>query len=377
MTMKPLKISVPEYELQDLNNRLRNARLPSAMSGLSWEDGTEADYLEDLTQYWAKGYQWRKRESLLNSYPHYSTQINGLEIHFIYQKGTGLRPVPLLLMHGWPSSFVQFLDILPLLTAPESTGQVSFDVVIPSIPGYPLSEKPKIPGMNFLEIAKLCNQLMTEILGYQNYAARGSDQGAMVQQQIGLKYPERLIGLHRSGINPFFLQETQNLSEEEKDYLKRVSVWKEHETLYARMQSQRPETLVPALSDSPSAMAAWFIEKFQRWGDAKGDIDAHFSRDKLLDNLSLHWFFNSAASATRIYHQCALSPGLQGRVEVPTGIIMPLSDRITLPAPRAWAERQYQLASWKLLDKGGHFPEWEHPQMMACEIRSFFYELLK
>jgi pimeloyl-ACP methyl ester carboxylesterase len=210
-----------------------------------------------------------------------------------------------------------------------------------------------------------------DVLGYKKFAARGSDQGAMVQQQIGLKYPEHLIGVHRTGITPFITPLPTDMTEAEADYQKQVAAWAPLETAYARLQSARPETFTPALADSPVGLASWIIEKFQRWGDCNGDVDAHFGRDELLDNISLHWFTGSGAASIRIYRE-VLRWDMKGIVSVPTSIVMPLRDAVTVPAPREWAARFYNVQQWTVMERGGHFSEWELPNEMADHIRDFF-----
>ena len=374
MKVEPMLIHIPDEDIKDLRKRLENTRWSPPIPGSNWEDGTDADYLRDLITYWVTKYAWRKREAELNKLDHNIAEIDNRKIHFIRANGKGSKNIPLLLLHGWPSSFIQMLKIIPLLTESRNDGTPGFDVIVASMPGYPFSQFPTQPGMSFAKIAELMTKLMTE-LGYQKFAARGSDQGALVQQQIGLKYPERLIGIHRSGITPFAFPLPDNLSPAEVEYQKRVESWAKKETAYASLQALRPETLTPALSDSPVALASWFIEKFQRWGGCGVNIDEHFGRDNLLDNLSLHWFTKSAAASTRLYRESARDPGLKGRVEVPTAIMMPLHDGVTVPAPREWAERTYNVQRWTILNKGGHFPEWEAPEETANDIRQFFAEL--
>lgn len=225
--------------------------------------------------------------------------------------------------------------------------------------------------MNFARIADLATRLMTDGLGFERFAARGSDQGALVQQQIGLKYPERLIGLHRSTIMPFVSPIPTDLSPAEIAYQHQVAQWAPDATAYARLQS-RPETLTPALADSPIGLASWFIDKFQRWGDGGTQIDQHFGRDALLDNISLHWFTGAGAACTRLYRELFSNSGMTGRVTVPTAIMMPLRDGVTVPAPREWAERFCNVQRWTVMEHGGHFPEWEVPEVMAEDIRQFF-----
>lgn len=374
--IRPMRIHIPDEDIEDLRRRLLNTRWPEPIAASNWADGTDGDYLRDLVSYWLSHYHWREREALLNRFDHFQTDIDGSRIHFIHAAGQGLNPIPLLLMQGWPSSFVQMLRIIPLLTADRKDGSPCFDVIAVSMPGYPFTQFPREHGMSLARIADIVKKLMVDMLGYRQFAARGSDQGAMVQQQMGLKYPEHLIGLHRTGIAPFINPLPTDLSEAEKAYQQKVAAWAPEETLYARIQGLRPETLTPALADSPVGLAAWYMEKFQRWGDCSGNVDAHFDRDLLLDNISLHWFTGSGAASIRLYREIMRSFGTTGRVNLPTAILMPLRDAVTIPAPREWAERFYDVQHWREMPKGGHFPEWEIPEEMADDIRQFFGSLL-
>jgi pimeloyl-ACP methyl ester carboxylesterase len=376
-TIKPLQIHIPDADIEDLHQRLKNTRWPPPIKGSDWQDGTDATYLHDLISYWLEKYNWREREARLNTFNHYTAEIDDTQIHFIHEKARGRNSIPLLLLQGWPSSFVQMLDIIPLLTEERKDGTPCFDVVVASLPGYPFTQFPTEHGMGFTRIADIFTKLMVEQLGYDRFAAKGSDQGALVQQQIGLKHPEKLIGIHRTGITPFASPMPDDLTEAEKAYQKQVAAWAQKEIVYAQLQSLRPETLTPALADSPVALASWFIEKFQRWGDCEKDgVDSHFGRDNLLDNISLHWFTGSGAASIRLYHEVSRNLGLKGYVKVPTGIIMPLHDAVTVPAPREWAERWYNVQHWTVMERVGHFSEWELPREVANDIRSFFGGLI-
>ncbi len=373
----PFTIHIRDSVIDDLKYRLNHTRWAPAMESSHWSDGTDNEYLKNLVHYWATDYNWREREKKLNSFNHFTATIEGTTIHFIHAKGNGIDSVPLLMMHGWPSSFVQMLDIIPLLTEDRQDGTPSFDVIVASLPGYPFSQVPAEHGMSFSRIADLMTKLMTDELGCEKFAMRGSDQGALVQQQIGLRYPQHVIGIHRTGITPFIRPLPENLSEAETIYQQKVAAWALQETAYATLQSLRPETLTPALADSPVGLASWIMEKFQRWGDCTSDMDTYFGRDKLLDNISLHWFTGSGAASIRLYHEALLDPGVTGRVALPTGMMMPLRDGITVPAPREWAERFYNIQHWTVMEKGGHFSEWEIPGETANDIRNFFATIIK
>lgn len=369
-----MKIEVSAEDLIDLHARLYRARLPTPVHDYGWGEGVDHGYLSNVIRYWREQYDWRAREKVLNQLDHSIASIDGYDIHFIRARGAGSHPIPLLLLHGWPSSFVQMLQIIPLLTEERSDGTPCFDVIAASLPGYPFTKFPDHSGMSFARIGDLMTDLMVQKLGFSRFAGRGSDQGGLVLQQIGLKSPERLIAFHRSGITPFAHPLPEDLSPAEITYQKNVGNWAQRETAYAQLQAQRPETLTPALTDSPVALASWFLEKFQRWGDCQDGIDAQFGRTALLDNLSLHWFTRSAAAATRLYRESYRDPGLVGRVSVPTAIMMPLRDGVTVPAPREWCERTYNVQRWTVMQRGGHFPEWEVPDIVAEDIRAFFAE---
>jgi pimeloyl-ACP methyl ester carboxylesterase len=375
VAVRSTRICVPDHELADLRRRLAETRWPTPMADYGWDEGTDAAYLRDFIAFWGGPYNWRDREAELNRFDHQLAEIDGAAIHFIYAEAKSAHAVPLLLLHGWPSSFVQMTEFIPLLTQPRADGAPAFHVVAASLPGYPLTRLPEQPGMSFARIAELMTRLMVEELGFTRFVGRGSDQGALVLQQIGLTHPEHLIGLHRSGITPFASSPIAELSEEEQAYQKRVATWALEETAYAQLQALRPETLTPALCDSPVALASWFLEKFQRWGDCRVGPDAQFGRERLADNLSLHWFTRSAAAATRLYLEGRRDPGMLGRVSVPTAILMPLHDGVTVPAPRAWCERSYNVVRYNVLTDGGHFPEWEVPHAVADDLRAFAHDL--
>lgn len=370
-----MQISVPDADLEALRIRLSSVRWPVHVREYGWEDGTDGQYLREVVSYWRDQYDWRSREALMNELDHFTVEIDGEVLHYIHCSGRGKRRIPLMMLYGWPSSFVQMLDIIPLLTQAGMPDDLSFDVVVAALPGYPFTRLPTRPGMSFARMAELMVRLMVSELGYEQFAVRGTDQGGLVLQQIGLHHPKRLIGLHRSGITPFANPMPDNLTPEEEAYQKQVQAWAARETDYVRLQASRPETLVPALTDSPVGLASWFLEKFQRWGDCRNGIDETFGRDRLIDNLSLHWFTRSAASVTRLYREAARNPSPGGRVEVPTAIMMPLHDGVTVPAPQSWCNRSYNVQWWTVMEKGGHFPEWEVPELVARDIRSFFNSL--
>lgn len=373
MDVKPFEIKVPQETLDDLRARLARTRFPDSVSGAGWDYGIDLDTLKQLVTYWHTEFDWRKQEQRLNQFPQFRVEIEGTGIHFIHIRGKGSHPIPLLMLHGWPSSFVQMLDIIPLLTDPQAYGgsaDDSFDVIVPSLPGYGFSDRPAERGMSAARIGDLLHQLMTEGLGYSRYAIRSSDLGAGAARQIALTHPEAIIGAHTSATNPYIGQVPDNLSPAEQTMVQAAQKWMGEEMAYAMEHSSKPQTLAVGLNDSPAGLAAWVIEKFWRWSDCHGDLETRFSKDELLTNLTIYWVTETIASSVRLYYESARDYGAWGRIEVPTAVIMPVNDMF--PTPREWVERSSRVTRWTEADRGGHFLEWEEPELVANDLREFF-----
>jgi microsomal epoxide hydrolase len=374
---EPYRIHVPDEVLKDLKARLRNTRWPDQIEGTGWEYGTDTQYLKTLVSYWANDYDWRAQEKKLNAFHNYRANIDGLRIHFIHEKGKGPNAIPVLMLHGWPSTFVQFQKIIPLLTDPAAHGAPnapSFDVVVASLPGYGFSDIPTGRGFAIQAIAERLTKLMTETLGYKRFALRGSDIGQSVIQQLALAHPDLVIGAHVTGL----LRGTPTQgggppSKAEQKFNREMAEWDATELAYARMHGQKPQTLAVGLNDSPAGLASWIVEKFHKWGDTKGNVESRFSKDELLTNLTIYWATGTAPSSVRLYYEFAREKRLQGRVQVPTALLIATHDMV--PPPREVAERMYNVARWTQTDVGGHFLEWEEPQLVAEDMRAFFGSL--
>lgn len=367
MTAAPFKIAVPDAVLEDLEARLRLTRWPGAVQGAGWEYGIDTATLRPLVDYWAEDFDWRAIERDLNALPQFTANVDGESIHFVRALGEGDRRIPVLILHGWPSSFLQMTDLIPLLT--EEKDGISFDVIIPSLPGFGFSSQPQSRGMSVVRIARLMTTLMTDVLGYERFAGRGSDLGAGVLQQMALQTPERLIGLHLSGTNPYLGYVPEDLSPEEAEFVQRAQGWMQSEMAYAMLHSSKPDTIAVGLNDSPAGLAAWILEKFHAWTDAE-DFVARYGRDRLLANLTLYWATGTIGSSIRLYYETVRDPGQWGRVEVPTAMLMTPHDMF--PTPRAWAERSYNVQRWTEIDTGGHFLEWEEPALVAGDLFAWF-----
>jgi pimeloyl-ACP methyl ester carboxylesterase len=375
--VEPYKIAIPDETLRDLKTRLRATRWPDQLAGSGWDYGTDTAYLKELTAYWANGFDWRAQEKQLNRFHHYRAEIDGLRIHFIHERGKGPNPIPVLMLHGWPSSFVQFAKIIPLLTDPAShgaPGAPSFDVVVASLPGYGFSDIPTERGFGVSEMSKRMAKLMTDVLGYQRYALRGSDVGGSITQQIALAHPDRVIGAHISGLlRGVPLQSDKPPSEAEKKFQRDLEAWSATELAYANLHGTKPQTLAVALNDSPAGLAAWIVEKFRRWGDTQGNVESRFSKDELLTNLTIYWATQTITPSVRLYYEFRREQRLTGKVPVPTAALIALHDMV--PPPREVGERIYNVARWTETDRGGHFLEWEEPQLVAEDMRAFFATL--
>jgi pimeloyl-ACP methyl ester carboxylesterase len=376
----PFTVEVPQAALDDLRTRLAHTRWPDEISGAGWNYGTNLAYLKDLVDYWRAGFDWRAQEAAINAFHHFRANIDGLGIHFIHERGHGPRPMPIIITHGWPSSFFQMLKLVPLLADPARFGgdpADAFDVVVPSVPGYGFSDRPSEPGMISTRIADLWARLMTEGLGYARFAAQGGDIGTGITTRLGLGYPDRLIGIHLTDPAwPYRGPGARELSEAERAYVEEAGRWEREEGAYENIQATRPQTLAYGLNDSPAGLAAWIVEKFRAWSDCEGDVERSFSRDELLTNVTIYWVTETINSSMRLYYESRHNPTpiKQGeRVEVPCAIALFPKD-IDQP-PHEWAERTYNVRRWTLMPRGGHFAALEEPELLAEDIRAFFRPL--
>ena len=283
MSIRSFSFAIAQERLDDLHERLGRTRWPDEVQGADWSYGTNLAYLKQLMNYWQHTFDWRTQEQAINTFSHFRATVDGFGIHFIHERGKGPNPMPLMLLHGWPSSFWQMLPIIPMLTDPAQYGGDpgdSFDVIVPSLPGYGFSTRPSRPGMSVGRIADLFTRLMTNELGYQRFAMRGSDPGAGVIQQLALAHPDVLIGIHLSGTNPYVGQVPDNLSEAEQAFLANAQRWNQQEMAYAMEHASKPQTLAYGLNDSPVSLAAWIVEKFRTWSDCGGDLEQRFTKDE-------------------------------------------------------------------------------------------------
>jgi pimeloyl-ACP methyl ester carboxylesterase len=378
LSIEPFSLHVSDLVLEDLRQRIRRTRWPDQLAGIGWDQGTELSYLRELLAYWADGFDWRARERELNQLPHYRAELDRLGIHFIYQRAQAPNAIPLVLTHGWPSSFLELLPLLPLLTDPAGHGIPGppFHVVIPSLPGYGFSDRPGRTGITVQYTAELWDRLMHG-LGFRRYAAGGGDFGCSVATYLGRDHADSMIGLHLSTLDimPYVGPESRPLSEAEKAYLEQNRRWWEGEGGYKAIQATKPQTAGYGLTDSPAGLAAWLLEKWRTWSDCAGDLESRFSRDFLLTMLTLYWVTETITSSMRYYYDDRrLRPvGPKDFVRVPTAIAV--FDHQLLPEgvpPRELVERLYNIRRWTVMPRGGHFAAREEPRLLAQDIAAFF-----
>jgi pimeloyl-ACP methyl ester carboxylesterase len=379
--IRPLTIAVPDSVLADLHDRLARARLPDAAPGRPWQYGTDRAYLEELIAYWRDDFDWRARERALNQLHHFTTTIDGLEVHFIHERSSNPDAMPLLLTHGWPGSFVEFVGLVGPLTDPVAYGgdaADAFHVVIPSLPGFGFSGKPTTPGFNPEKMADVLAALMAR-LGYERYGAQGGDWGAIISRSLAGNYPERVIGLHSNfmtgGPPAGAVDPNEGVPEAELALrAERTEAFAEG-SAYQEIQGTKPQTLGYGLSDSPAGLAAWIVEKFHGWSDHDGTLESAFTKDEILTNVTLYWVTGTIASSTRIYYESRHTPASRPvrYVEVPTGVAV--FPKEIYFVPRRWAESRYNIVRWTVMPRGGHFAALEEPELLVQDVRAFFREL--
>ncbi len=312
MGFKPFTIEVPAEILDDLRSRLARTRWPEPLPYPGWAAGADISYLKELVTYWMAGFDWRAQEQYLNSFAQFTADIDGQRVHFVHLRGRGPGPFPLVLTHGWPGSFAELLKLAPLLTDPAAHGgdeRDSFDVVIPSLPGFAFSAPPSAPGAaTARRWADLWARLMTECLGYRRFGAQGQDIGAAVSIALAAGHPGVVAGIHLPGVVAF-PPAGQSVSAEGQEFLARQQQWRDTEGGYAHLQATRPQTLAAGLADSPTGLAAWIVEKFRAWSDCEGDVERRFSKDELLTTVTLYWATGTIGSSFLFYHDSQLDRG--------------------------------------------------------------------
>lgn len=380
-SIEPLTLSIPEAQIDELRERLGRTRWPDQAPGEPWAYGTNLAYMRELADHWRTDFDWRAQEAALNAFPQFTVELQDIPLHFMHVPGQGPDPMPLLLMHGWPGSVFEFLDIIPRLTDPARFGRDptdAFTVVAPSLPGYGLSFRPGQTRFGVPAIADCLAALMTDVLGYSRFAAQGGDWGAFTASCLGVFHPAKLIGIHLNLLSTRpDAPPPADPTAEERRYLDEIEHWQREETGYTWIQGTRPQTLAFALTDSPAGLAAWMVEKFHAWSDNDGTIESAIDRDRMLANISLYWFTGCIGASFWPYYARMHGPWPipEGRtVDVPMGYAE-LPREIRHP-PRSIAAQSYtDIRRWTTMERGGHFAALEQPEALAGEIAAFFRDL--
>ncbi len=378
MKLLPFRLEFTRRAIEDLHRRLDAARWPELPFGTGWSAGTNDETLRDLVHYWRREFDWFTVQERLNRLAHVRGPFEGDELHAVLYARGGAPRLPLLLIHGWPGSFIE------LLTAAERLSEASerhpgFDVVVPSLPGFGLSEASHAPGMHPGRIAERMHLLM-QALGYQHYGVQGGDWGAVIGARLARAHPEAVVGLHLNF--PALLvtpQEPEEPSLEERAWAGTMQQWRDVEGAYSRLQSSKPQTLAYGLNDSPLGLLAWILEKFWAWSgrpEERGGLWERFDREAVLANVTLYWLTGTALSAARTYYEARReTPQFQPttRLNVPTAFARFPDEPWS--APRDVIERSYRLVRWTEMPRGGHFAALEEPDLFVRDVTDFFATL--
>jgi pimeloyl-ACP methyl ester carboxylesterase len=388
--IRPFKIKVPEIDLQDLKRRLEATRWPEKETVNDLSQGVPLALMQKLVEHWRTAYDWQAAEARLNALPHFMTEIDGLDIHFIHVRSPEPGALPLIINHGWPGSIIEQLKIIEPLTNPTAHGanaSDAFDVVIPSMPGYGFSGKPASPGWGPERMARAWAKLMQR-LGYDRYIAQGGDWGAFVVDQMGLQKPPGLLAIHTNypGSVPADVYATlvagqaapPDLSAEERHAYDQLDNTFKHKVAYAKYMAARPQTLY-GIADSPAGLAAWLLDHDDDGGqppaavvaalDRNSSTTGELTRDDILDNITLFWLTNTGVSASRLYWEYRGGFWNAKGVEIPVAVSVFPGE--AYQAPRSWVEQAYpQLMYFNQVDRGGHFAAWEQPHLFAAELRT-------
>ncbi|MDE3177089.1 MAG: epoxide hydrolase [Pseudomonadota bacterium] len=371
--MTPFTLHVPDADIADLRDRLARTRLPDSAPGEPWAYGTSVDYLRSLIGYWRDGFDWRQAEAKLNAYPQFKIARDDIDLHYLHVPGKGPKPLPLLLMHGWPGSVFEFVDFIPRLTDPAAHGgdpADSFTVIAPSLPGYGLSFRPGQKRYGVEEIAACMVELMAS-LGHERFAVQGGDWGGITAAYMASAYADRLIGAH---VNLLAVPRERESGADALRFNDELKHWLDEETGYQWIQGTKPQTLSFGLTDSPAGLAAWIVEKFHAWTDCGGEIETALTRDQMLANISLYWFTGAIGSSFYPYYfrkhrgwpvtpeRPATAP--LGYAAFPKEMVRP---------PRSIAQKTFtDIRRWTEFPHGGHFAAMEQPEALAGDVRAFF-----
>ena len=382
--IRPFRIEIPEAALRDLRERLGRARFPDEIPGIGWSRGVPLDYLKDLAQYWADGFDWRRQEAKLNELPQFTTEIDGQNVHFLHVRSPEPGALPLIVCHGYPGSVVEFMNIIGPLTDPVSHGgdaADAFHAVAPSLPGFGFSTPVRESGWEMARTARAFAELMDR-LGYERYGAQGGDVGSGIVGMLAGFDRDRVTGIHTNS-DPLavigaldYLPEgaarLAGLSEEDRAAVERARALTDAGSGYLKLQSNRPQTIAYSLTDSPVGQLAWIVENFREWTDATVELpEAAVDLDQLLTNVSVYWFTGTGASAANFLYETGHSTEWGAPGTAPQGWALFAAQ----PFVREMMDPQHEIEHWSEFDRGGHFAAMETPDLLVSDVRKFFRAL--
>jgi len=374
--VKPFKVDISDQIIKNIYDKVKKYPWHEMPNDGGWEYGANLDYMKEISKYWVSEFDWRKHEREINKFPNFITKVDDIDIHFIHEKGSGSKPMPLLISHGWPGTIVEFLHIIEKLAHPEHFGgkeEDAFDVIAPSLPGFGFSGRPPCP-VGPRKMADIFNNLMTKKLGYKNYLAQGGDWGGAITTWLAYDHSKTCNAIH---INIFTMRHPNgSQTKEEKDWETKFVKDQIMQDGYRTQQATKPQTLSYGMMDSPVGIAAWIIEKFYFWSDIKNnDIESVYSKDTLLANIMVYIVTKTFNTASWIYYGRREEGGRFlpkdfRRIEVPTAAALFPAEMLAWP-PRSYAERMYNIKRWTKMPKGGHFAALEQPDLLVDDIRAF------
>jgi len=374
--IKPFKINIPDKALKEIYAKVKNYPWHEMPNDGGWKYGSNLDYMKEISSYWVKDFDWRKHEAAINKFSNFTTIVDDIEIHFIHEKGSGANPTPLLLMHGWPGSIIEFLQIIEKLAHPEKFGgniEDAFDVIVPSLPGFGFSSRPAKP-IGPRKMAAILNKLMIENLEYKNYLAQGGDWGATIANWIGYDHSKTCKAIH---INCLTMRHPEGTkTKEEEEWQKKFNKDQVMQDGYRTQQSTKPQTLSYGMMDSPVGVAAWIIEKMYSWSDLKnGDIESTYSKDVLLANIMVYIVTKTFNTASWIYYGRReeggrFFPNDFKKIEIPTAAAVFPAEMSEWP-PRSYVNRIFNITQWTEMPRGGHFAAMEEPELLVNDIVKF------
>ena len=374
--VKPFKVDISDQIIKNIYDKVKKYPWHEMPNDGGWEYGANLDYMKEISKYWVSEFDWRKYEREINKFPNFITKVDDIDIHFIHEKGSGSKPMPLLISHGWPGTIVEFLHIIEKLAHPEhfdGKEEDAFDVIAPSLPGFGFSGRPPCP-VGPRKMADIFNNLMTKKLGYKNYLAQGGDWGGAITTWLAYDHSKTCNAIH---INIFTMRHPNgSQTKEEKDWETKFVKDQIMQDGYRTQQATKPQTLSYGMMDSPVGIAAWIIEKFYFWSDIKNnDIESVYSKDTLLANIMVYIVTKTFNTASWIYYGRREEGGRFlpkdfRRIEVPTAAALFPAEMLAWP-PRSYAERMYNIKRWTKMPKGGHFAALEQPKLLIDDIRAF------